>query len=152
MSEALIHRYFDALARLDGEALAACYHPSASFTDPIFPDLRGAQVGWRWRLFAHGGSAMRVSYDILGGDERKARVRWRGQWRLADGREVANEVSSTFTFWDELIVRQIDEFDFWRWSRASLGVSGLLLGWCPPVRRLAQRRARVLLDRLVVAG
>lgn len=153
MSEALVHHYFDALARLDGEALAACYHPSASFADPLFPDLRGERVGWRWRMLARGGTDMRLSYDILGGDERKARVRWRARWRLADGgRPVANEVLSTFTFWDGRIVRQVDEFDFWRWSRASLGLPGLLLGWMPPVRRLAQRRALQQLERLAAAG
>ena len=153
MSEALIHRWFDALARLDGEALAACYHPAASFGDPLFPDLRGARVGWRWRLLARGATDMQVSYDILAGDERKAVVRWRARWRLAgSGRPVANEVESIFTFWDDRIVRQVDAFDFWRWSRASLGPAGWLLGWIPAVRRAAGRRALQQLDRLAAAA
>jgi ketosteroid isomerase-like protein len=153
LSEALVRRWFDALARLDGEALAACYHPSASFSDPLFPDLRGARVGWRWRLLARGATDMRVSYDILGGDERKALVRWRARWRLAgSGRAVANEVESTFTFWDGRIVRQVDAFDFWRWSRSSLGPAGWLLGWIPALRRAAGRRALQQLDRLAASG
>lgn len=149
MSEALLHRWFDALARLDGESLAACYHPSASFSDPVFPDLRGARVGWRWRMLTRGATGMKLSYDILHGDERKAVVRWRACWRLAgSGREVRNEVLSTFAFWDDRIVRQVDEFGFWRWSRSSLGLPGLLLGWIPALRRAATRRALAQLDRL----
>ena len=153
MSEALVHRWFDALARLDGEVLAACYHPSASFSDPLFADLRGARVGWRWRLLARGATDMRVTYDILGGDDRKALVRWRARWRLAgSGRAVANEVESTFAFWDGRIVRQVDAFDFWRWSRSSLGLAGWLLGWIPALRRAAGRRALQQLDRLAASA
>ena len=153
MSEALLHRWFDALARLDGDALAACYHPSASFSDPLFPDLRGTRVGWRWRMLAAGARDMRVSYEILAGDDRKAFVRWQAQWRLAgSGRPVENRVTSTFAFWDGRIVRQIDEFGFWRWSRSSLGLPGWLLGWIPAVRRAAGRRALQQLDRLAAAN
>ena len=153
MSEALLHRWFDALARLDAEAMAACYHPSASFTDPLFPDLRGERVAWRWRMLAGGAADMRLSYDILAGDDRKATVRWRARWRLCgSGRVVSNEVRSTFTFWDGCIVRQVDEFGFWRWSRESLGLTGLVLGWIPAVRRAAGRRALAQLDRLVAAS
>ncbi|HWS76627.1 MAG TPA: nuclear transport factor 2 family protein, partial [Quisquiliibacterium sp.] len=142
MSEALLHRWFDALARLDADALAACYHPAASFADPLFPDLRGERVAWRWRMLVGGAADMHLTYDILAGDDRKASVRWRARWRLAgSGRAVSNEVLSTFAFWDERIVRQVDEFGFWRWSRASLGLPGLALGWIPAVRRAAGRRA-----------
>jgi ketosteroid isomerase-like protein len=150
MSEALVRRYFDAFARLDGEAMAACYHPAASFSDPVFPDLRGERVGWRWRMLARGATDMHLDYVIRFGDERKAQVEWTAGYRIANaGRRVRNEAVSTFTFWDDRIVRQVDEFDFWRWSRSSVGLAGLLLGWMPPVRAAAQRRAMEQLDRYV---
>lgn len=153
MSEALLHRWFEGLARLDAEAIAACYHPSASFSDPLFPDLRGERVAWRWRMLVRGASDMRLTYDILAGDERKASVRWRARWRLGgSGRAVSNEVLSTFAFWDGRIVRQVDEFGFWRWSRESLGLPGLALGWIPAVRRAAGRRALAQLDGLAAAS
>ena len=50
MSETLIRRFYDAFAALDGAAMAACYHPQASFSDPVFPDLRGAEPGAMWRM------------------------------------------------------------------------------------------------------
>lgn len=145
-----MRRWFAALERLDGDQLAACYHPSASFCDPVFPDLRGERVGWRWRMLASGATDMHLDYDIRYGDERKAEVQWDARYRFAiSGRPVRLQASSTFTFWDNRIVRQVDEFSFWRWSRASVGAAGLLLGWMPWVRTGAQRRARANLDAYI---
>ena len=150
MSDALLRKYFDAFARLDGETMASCYHASASFSDPVFPDLRGERVGWRWRMLARGARDMQLTWDVLFADERKAQVRWQARYRLADGgRAVTNEVLSTLALWDETIVRQVDEFDFWRWSRSSLGLAGLALGWMPAVRAAAQREALAQLDRYI---
>lgn len=87
---------------------------------------------------------------MLFADERKAQVRWQARYRLADGgRAVTNDVLSTLALWDETIVRQVDEFDFWRWSRSSLGLAGLALGWMPAVRAAAQREALAQLDRYI---
>jgi ketosteroid isomerase-like protein len=150
MSEALVHRYFDALARLDGEAMAACYHPEASFSDPVFADLRGERVGWRWRMLTRGARDMHLDYVIVFGDERKAQVEWKARYRFAgSGRVVRNQGLSTLTFWDERIVRQVDEFDFWRWSRSSVGLIGMLFGGLAPVRSMVQRRAAEQLDRYI---
>ncbi|HEY5634196.1 MAG TPA: nuclear transport factor 2 family protein [Burkholderiaceae bacterium] len=153
MSEALVRRYFDALARLDGEAMAACLHPLASYTDPVFPDLRGDEVGWRWRALTGGATDMHLAYDILFGDERKAQVQWQASYRFAaSGRKVSNRVLTTLTFWDGKIVRQTDEYDFRRWARASLGAPGWLLGWLPALQRAAQRRARSQLRNSINAA
>jgi ketosteroid isomerase-like protein len=150
MSEALVRRYFDAFARLDGEAMAACYHASASFSDPIFPDLRGERVGWRWRMLTRGATDMHLDYVIVFGDERKAQVEWQSRYRFAgSGREVRNQGLSTLAFWDGRIVRQIDEFDFWRWSRSSVGLMGTLFGGLGPVRGMVQRRAAAQLERYI---
>ena len=150
MSESLVRRYFDALARLDGEAMAACVHPMASYSDPMFPDLRGDAVGWRWRMLTSGATDMHLAYDIVFGDERKAQVKWQAQYRfVSSGRSVSNQVTSTLAFWDQKIVRQVDEYDFLRWSRSSLGLAGALLAQLPPLRRAAQRRARQQLQGFI---
>ncbi|MBF3199877.1 nuclear transport factor 2 family protein, partial [Pseudomonas aeruginosa] len=46
----LIERFYQAFQRLDGEAMAACYAPQATFHDPAFGELRGREVGDMWRL------------------------------------------------------------------------------------------------------
>ena len=40
----LIRRLYDGLDRKDGEAMAACYAQDASFHDPAFGDLHGAEA------------------------------------------------------------------------------------------------------------
>ena len=46
----LIERFYQAFQRLDGEAMAACYAPQATFHAPAFGELRGREVGDMWRL------------------------------------------------------------------------------------------------------
>ncbi len=45
------------------------------------------------------------------------------------GRHVHNIIDAEFEFKDGKIIRHIDTFDFWRWSKQALGAPGLLLGW-----------------------
>jgi hypothetical protein len=47
------------------------------------------------------------------------------------------------------VVEHVDSFDFWRWSRQSLGVVGVLLGWSGWLRRKVQAQARKGLDRFL---
>jgi hypothetical protein len=44
-NEELIRRFYEALDRHDGEAMAACYAPGARFEDPAFGELDGARGG-----------------------------------------------------------------------------------------------------------
>lgn len=152
MSDALIRRFYDAFAALDGAAMSACYHRQVSFSDPVFPDLRGAEPGAMWRMLtaaAARSGGLRLEYRIGFADERKAQVLWEADYVYRGGRRVHNRVRSTLAIWDDAIVRQVDEFAFWPWSRQALGVSGWLLGWTPAYRRAVQRVARAQLDRFI---
>ncbi|MBN9426274.1 MAG: nuclear transport factor 2 family protein [Burkholderiales bacterium] len=149
MSESVIRGFYEAFARLDGAAMAASYHPQVSFSDPVFPDLRGAQVGSMWRMLSAAAAAsnqFKLDYRILMCDERKAMVRWQADYRYAGNRKVRNSVLSTLTIWDDAIVRHVDEFPFWRWSRQALGTTGWLCGWAPPYQRAVQRAAQRRLE------
>ena len=44
-NETLIERFYGAFAEKDGAAMASCYAPDVRFSDPVFPDLRGAEAG-----------------------------------------------------------------------------------------------------------
>lgn len=152
MSEALIRRYYDAFAALDGSAMAACYHPQASFSDPVFPDLRGAEPGAMWRMLTAAAArtgGLRLDYRIACADERQAQVLWETDYVYRGDRKVHNSVRSTLTFRDAAILSQVDEFAFWPWSRQALGLTGWLAGWLPAYRRAVQRAARAQLDRFI---
>lgn len=142
----VVTRFFEAFARTDPHAMAACYHPMASYSNPVFPDLRGEQPGRMWALALADAQALRLDWSVAFADDRKAQVIWQARW-LRGGRVQRMEAASTLTLWDGVIVRQVDEFRFARWAAQHLGAAGLALSWLPAFQRMVQRRARIALAR-----
>ena len=143
----LIRSLYDAFARRDGRAMAACYAPGATFTDPVFLQLRGAEIGAMWTMLCERASDLRVEARDIDADDRSGRAHWDAWYTFtATGRPVHNEIDAAFTFEDGLIVSHRDVFDLWRWSRMALGRKGALLGWSPLVRKTIRREARKSLD------
>lgn len=147
----LIERFYSAFDRGDGDAMAACYAPDAEFSDPVFPDLRGARVGAMWRMLTSTpGSELRVELLEREAEAERGSARWRARYVFSQtGRPVVNEVEARFRFRDGSIVEHRDRFDFHRWARQALGPSGLLLGWTPILRGAVRRRAAARLDEYV---
>ncbi len=140
---ALLERYYRAFSTLDAEAMAACYHPHARFSDPAFPALKGGEVGDMWRMMS--ARATGFSLEVT---EAPSCSQGRGHGACiahykfsATGRRVANPITSRFEFLDGLIAVQADSFPFWAWSRQALGLPGLLLGWTPLLQGKVQRQA-----------
>ena len=154
MSQATITRLYAALARLDGEAMQACYAPDAEFDDEAF-SLRGAaQIGGMWRMLcsatqAKGRDVWRVEVSQI--TEHSAH--WEAHYRFsATGRIVHNIIDAQIDCGpDGLIRRHRDTFDFWRWSRQALGAPGLLLGWTGFLRRKVRLQAAANLARFLAA-
>jgi ketosteroid isomerase-like protein len=149
-SELITHLYA-AFARLDADAMQACYAADASFDDPAF-SLRGAaRIGAMWRMLAEGVKAERArsgrdvwQLDVSGieADGTAGRAHWEARYCFsATGRLVHNVIDARFGFRDGLIATHRDSFDFWRWSRQALGTPGLLLGWSPMLRNKVRARA-----------
>jgi ketosteroid isomerase-like protein len=150
---ALLDRFYAAFARLDGEEMAACYAPDASFSDPVFVGLHGEQPGGMWRMLTSRAKNLSVELVSRDADESAGTAHWVAQYQFAQtGRPVVNDVQSKFQFADGLITSQVDDFDFHRWSRQALGLPGLLLGWTPMLRGSVQRKARAGLDKFLAAG
>jgi ketosteroid isomerase-like protein len=148
----LLERFYDAFARLDGAAMAQCYAPDASFSDPVFVGLRGEQPGGMWRMLTSRAREFVVKLVSNDADESEGTAHWVARYKFAQtGRPVVNDVHSQFRFAGGLITSQVDDFDFYRWSRQALGLPGLLLGWTPFLRGNVQRKARVELDRFLGA-
>lgn len=143
----LIADLYRALDRRDGGTMAACYAPDAEFRDPVF-ELRGARVGLMWRMLCARAGDLRCEARDIEADARSGSARWRAVYTFSStGRRVVNEVSSRFEFADGAIVRQVDRFDFWRWSRQALGPVGWLLGWSGWLRDKVRRQANENLER-----
>ena len=149
-----IERFYAAFARLDGDAMQACYAEDASFDDEAF-SLRGrTQVGGMWRMLcsatrAKGADVWRLEVrDIT---DRSAH--WEAHYRFsATGRMVHNIIEADIQCGpDGLIRRHHDSFDFWRWSRQALGTPGLLLGWTPFLRAKVRATAAGNLQKFLAA-
>ena len=131
---ALIERFYAAFARHDWAGMAACYHPEVHFSDEAF-DLHGADAATMWRMLCTNGRDLELIWRDVSADDAQGRAHWDARYTFsATGRKVLNRIDASFAFRDGLIVRHVDRFDFWAWSRQALGAPGLLLGWSPMLR------------------
>jgi ketosteroid isomerase-like protein len=146
----LVEDFYDAFDRRDGDRMAACYAPGATFSDPVFCDLRGGEPGAMWRMLT--GQAKDLSVELVehdAGDE-LATARWIARYTFTrTGRPVVNDVRARFRLAGGLIAEHVDEFSFYRWARQALGPPGVLLGWTPIVRSATRRQARASLDEFI---
>ena len=143
----LLTDFYSAFQRGDGAAMAACYHPEATFSDPAFPGLDHAHVTSMWRMFCERGG-VKIDFSDIHADDRSGRAHWDARYTFSGtGRPVLNRIDATFEFKDGKILRHTDRFDFWTWSRQALGAPGMLLGWSPFLRNKVQTQARATLEK-----
>jgi ketosteroid isomerase-like protein len=151
-NEALLRAFYQGFRWRDAEAMAACYTPDATFSDPVFQHLRGAEVPAMWRMLAGRARDLTVVYRVVRADDTRGQARWEATYSYGTARRmVHNVIHSTFRFKDGKIVAQRDRFNLWRWSRMALGLRGALLGWLPPVRGAIRREASKSLDAYMTA-
>jgi ketosteroid isomerase-like protein len=144
----LIARFYAAFGRRDAAAMNICYHPAATFSDPVFPDLDHAGVTAMWRMLCERGKDLQVTATGIEGDGERGRAHWDATYTFTgSGRRVLNRIDATFTFRDGLIVRHVDRFDLARWMRQAFGLRGLLIGWLPPVQRAVRAQGAKALAR-----
>ena len=146
----VVDRFFEALRRADMSVIDHCYHAQISYSDPLFEDLRGARVALRWRMLLAQAGSFSLEHSLVFADERKAQVQWTADYRL-NGRPVRISMLSTLAIWDDLIVRQVDEYDLWKYCRQAQGLAGVLLGGMQPFQKIIKRRARNELERFATS-
>jgi ketosteroid isomerase-like protein len=135
MSTAVLQRFYSAFAQRDWSTMGACYAEDARFSDPVFPDLDAPGVRAMWKMLLTSGTDLRITFHVIEEHATGGVCEWEAFYTFnRTGRKVHNIIRSTFVLRDGLIVRQQDDFNFWRWSHQALGTSGALLGWSPLVK------------------
>ena len=141
-NESTIRRFYDAFAKRDGETMAACYADDAAFSDPVFPERKGDEVGSMWKMLCERGKDLEITYSDVEVDGDSGRARWEAHYTFSGtGRHVHNRIQASFRFRDGKIVEHTDDFDFWSWTRMALGLPGVLLGWSPMIRNKVRATA-----------
>jgi ketosteroid isomerase-like protein len=143
-------RFYDAFALGDWHTLGMTYAQHATFSDPVFPLLGVDEVRAMWHMLLARAQDFSLNYSIVAENEDGARVVWVARYSFAPtGRPVTNRVVTEMRFAAGRIVKQVDHFGFWRWSRQALGLPGWLLGWTPSLRTRVQNQAAAGLRKFV---
>jgi hypothetical protein len=147
-TQTLLEGFYAAFQRRDGDAMAACYAPGATFSDPVFVGLKDGEPGAMWQMLTARSKDLSLEVPEI----TASTAHWIATYTFAQtGRTVVNDVRSTFTFTDGLIQTQVDVFDFHRWSGQALGLSGKLLGGTPIIRNAVRGKARAGLEAFLAS-
>jgi ketosteroid isomerase-like protein len=147
-NKALIESFYSAFKNKDFKAMAECYHDDVYFRDEAF-ELKGKRVGAMWHMLCERGADMVLSYSVTEQDG-IVTAHWEPKYSFSQtGRFVHNIIDAEFEFKEGKIIRHIDYFDFWRWSRQSLGMPGLLLGWSSFLKNKVSTMANKALEGFV---
>lgn len=151
--EQLTHTFYAAFQRKDWRTMAACYHAEARFSDPVFPELRGAAVGTMWQMLLTAGKDLRMEFDAPITEGEVVTCRWRAFYTFSKtGRPVENHIRATLRFRDGKIFAHTDHFDLWKWSRMALGPTGWLLGWSSLVQGKVRALAKKSLEQFAASS
>lgn len=152
-NEQLIRDFYAAFGARDAVAMARCYHPDITFSDPAFPLIKGEEVTAMWSMLVSRGKDLEIKLIDVAVDKGGARATWEARYTFSQtGRFVINRIDALFAFRDGKIVRHVDRFPFWRWASQALGPMGKLLGWSWPLKAMVRKKAAKSLDAYLERG
>jgi ketosteroid isomerase-like protein len=144
----LITRFYTAFGRLDYKTMRACYHADAEFSDPVFPKLRGKEIGLMWQMLCAKAKDFSLTFSDVTADDARGSANWVAKYRYSgSGRVVTNQIHADFEFRDGLIIRHRDTFNLHRWLGMALGPMGTFLGWLPPMQAKVRASAAAALAK-----
>jgi ketosteroid isomerase-like protein len=140
----VVTRFYTAFQKLDSVTMKDCYSDDAIFQDPAFGLLNGSEVKAMWEMLCKNAKDFSLTFDqIEPEDEEYITCRWIANYTFsASGRRVENRIKAYLRIKDGKIVEHTDYFNFWRWSRQALGLSGFLLGWSSFFKLQVTKQAR----------
>lgn len=130
-NEQLVERFYAAFQKLDYATIQDCYDDEVIFQDPAFGVLRGPDVKYMWEMLCKNAKNFSLVFsDIEKQDEEYITCKWTANYTFsATGRRVKNVIRAYIRVQNGKITEHTDYFNFWKWSRQALGLSGWLLGW-----------------------
>ncbi len=126
----LITKFYTCFQNKDFKGMQACYADSATFSDEVFVNLNASQVKGMWEMLCVRGKDLKLDFKNVQTNGTTGSAEWIAYYTFsASGRKVVNHVTANFVLADGKIVKHLDSFKFYKWSRQALGAAGVLLGW-----------------------
>lgn len=146
-NEQLILKFYTAFAKADSKTMCECYRSNIKFQDPAFGSLKGNYVCQMWKMLLEKSNGnLNIDFYDIKADEYSGTAKWTATYNFSKtNRKVVNSIESEFQFRNGLIIRHIDNFDIWKWSRQALGIKGLLFGWTGFMQKQIRKQARASL-------
>jgi len=149
-NEQLIQTFYAAFKARQPEGMSACYHDEVTFSDPVFENLEGPEVGMMWRMLCRQAATLEIQATNISADDERGSADWVAIYPFGKAnRKVHNKIHAEFRFKDGQIFSHVDTFDFWKWSRMALGPLGLFLGWNSVVKVNIQKQAMTNLRKFI---
>ena len=128
-NEQLIDRFYKSFQDKNYPEMQKCYSDDATFSDEVFQNLNSAQVRAMWEMLISRGKDLQIRFQNVSADEKRGSCEWTADYTFSQtGRKVENKIKANFEFENGKIVKHLDSFDFYKWSKQALGLSGILLG------------------------
>ncbi len=144
----LITNFYTAFMDKDVEKMVSHYADNVIFNDPVFKNLKGEEAKDMWRMLVLSAKELNVSFSDVEVTENKGLAKWEAIYPFSKtGNTVHNKIKATFEFENGKIIRHTDDFNLWKWSGMSLGMSGKLLGWTPFVQNKIKDTAKKTLSK-----
>lgn len=139
----LITKFYSAFSRLDYQTMQECYADNVVFSDPAFGLLEQGKPQAMWQMLCTRAQNFSLTFsDIEIIDDEYATCKWTAKYIFSKtGRPVTNHVKAYIRMQDGKITEHTDSFDFYKWSRQALGLSGWLLGWTGFMQKKVQAEA-----------
>lgn len=149
-NENLIKTLYTSFQEKDFSTMKSCYADSATFSDTIFPNLNANEVRSMWEMLLSRGKDLTLTFENIVADDNKGSAIWIANYSFsATGNKVTNVIEANFEFENGKIIRHIEKFDFYTWSRQALGYMGFFLGWTSFLHQKVQKTAHENLIKFI---
>jgi ketosteroid isomerase-like protein len=147
-NELLVERFYTAFQNKDAAGMQACYADDVVFTDPAFGMLHGDNAKQMWGMLLERGKDLKIDFSDIKDNGKTITASWQAQYAYGPKkRKVDNQIKARFWVLNGKIIRHVDRFDLWKWSRQALGPMGFVLGWSGYFKQKLQSKTRAMLKK-----
>lgn len=148
----IITQFYTAFANGNAEEMTKYYHQNATFEDPAFGKLNQKEVVSMWKMLIERSKGnLKIEFATVFANENSGSATWIATYLFSQtNRNVINVIDAEFEFKDGLILKHIDHFDLYKWSKQALGWKGFLLGWTSFMQNKIQQNARKSLQNYML--